>query len=127
MYPNRIVCITASSGGPNSRFIVNLKTGPHANNDTAFHFSGRFDQKMVVRNTQRNGVWEKEEKEMPHGFPLQPMQEFELMIKAEFDHFKCTVNGLPLTNYNYRMPVTTINTIHMDGDVRVKRIKFIQS
>ena len=126
MFPNKIIAIKAHLPYDTSRFMINLQTGPSEHDDIVFHFNGRMDQKTIVRNTRRGGVWESEERDLPHGFGLRHGDDIEIMIKACFDHFAMTVDGAPLTKYSYRMPVTSAVSLRVEGDIHIRHVKFIE-
>lgn len=45
------------------RLDINLKSGNIESADVALHLSVRFDEDTIVRNSQLNGVWGKEERD----------------------------------------------------------------
>ena len=55
--------------------------------DNILHISVRFNQKVIVRNTQINGQWGPEERHNGMG-ELRANQSFECCILIHQDHFK---------------------------------------
>lgn len=51
---------------PPPRFHINLRSG----SDIAFHLNPRFDENVVVRNTQINSSWGCEERSLPQKMPF---------------------------------------------------------
>lgn len=51
---------------PPPRFHINLRSG----SDIAFHLNPRFDENVVVRNTQINSSWGSEERSLSRQMPF---------------------------------------------------------
>ncbi|XP_037946644.1 32 kDa beta-galactoside-binding lectin isoform X2 [Teleopsis dalmanni] len=87
-----------------------------------FHFSVRFDQKCVVRNSM-NKNFDFGQEERHGGFPFTFNQQFKLAIAFTEREFLTAVDGYNFCSYAYRTPnvlqtlvgfkVTTINGLHM--------------
>ena len=68
------------------RFSINLQCGKDAGSNIVLHFNPRFNENCVVRNTKRNGTWEREER---GGFlPFKKQQPFEIILHVDSQHFK---------------------------------------
>ena len=61
------------------------------NEDRVFHFVPRFDPQVVVRNTQKDGVWGVEEKTQPK-FPFKRGEEFKIIIFSDPEKFQVSAN-----------------------------------
>lgn len=59
-----------------SRFHINLKVGQ----DIAFHLNPRFNEMVIVRNSQFRGQWGPEERHLPGSMPLHPQQAFTVSV-----------------------------------------------
>lgn len=105
-------------------FTVNLKCGasldPTVN--TALHFNVRFNESCVVRNTCQHGSWGSEERH--GGNPFQRGVPFDLAIHIKHNHIKINVNGRHFCDFNHRIPMHHINTLHIDGGVGITSVSF---
>ncbi|XP_074872438.1 galectin-4-like [Carettochelys insculpta] len=103
------------------RFEVNLRCG---NRDIAFHFNPRFDEsrQVVVCNTEQDGCWGEEER--IYHMPFQPGSSFELIITVKSYCYQVSVNGQPFVDYNHRVPISTVHTLEIAGNVTVDSINF---
>uniref|UniRef100_A0A672N0H7 Galectin n=1 Tax=Sinocyclocheilus grahami TaxID=75366 RepID=A0A672N0H7_SINGR len=93
------------------RFELNFKTGPSDNDDIAFDFNPRMDQKVVM-NSFRNGGWEAEESVSDN--PFKKGQPFEM--------FTVYVNGKELHTFKHRIPLEKVSTLNISGDVHYTSI-----
>uniref|UniRef100_A0A6I8N9Q1 Galectin n=1 Tax=Ornithorhynchus anatinus TaxID=9258 RepID=A0A6I8N9Q1_ORNAN len=97
------------------RFAVNLQCGGN-DEDIAFHFNPRFeDGNYVVCNTKEKDKWGKEERKMK--MPFQKGLPFEIRILV-------TVNGSYFLEYQHRLPFHRVDTINVQGSVRLTFIDF---
>uniref|UniRef100_A0A672N0P9 Galectin n=1 Tax=Sinocyclocheilus grahami TaxID=75366 RepID=A0A672N0P9_SINGR len=86
------------------QFELNFKTGPSDNDDIAFHFNPRMDQKVVM-NSFRNGGWEAEESVSDNPF-----------IKGQpFEMFIVYVNGKELCTFKHRIPLEKVAMLNIKG------------
>ncbi|XP_060552848.1 galectin-8-like isoform X2 [Ruditapes philippinarum] len=127
IYPNKMIFI---SGVPNpnpSRFSINLQCGY---GDIALHFDVRFnfgsDRNVIVRNSQLTNSWGPEERTLPCGyFPFQPNMYFEAIVLVEPYCFKVAVNNQHLLEFNHRVrQLNLIDTLRIDGDLRLTQVRF---
>jgi hypothetical protein len=104
------------------RFRVDFFT---ASGDNALHINPRFDQNpnCIVRNTERNGQWQHEER--TGGMPFVRNQGFEINIQVEHDHFKVAVNSRHEFDYRHRIPINEITRLGVDGPVDLHGITYI--
>lgn len=116
-------------GTPNSSatcFSINLQNGSSTDrrSDVALHLSPVFSPPpRLVRNTIQNQQWGPEESHGSH-FPFSPEQSFEIMILVESDHFKIAVNGQHFCEFRYRLPLSDVSHLAIDGDVVINSIKY---
>ncbi|XP_043818757.1 galectin-9 isoform X2 [Dromiciops gliroides] len=104
------------------RFSVNFQCGFDGNN-IAFHFNPRFDDSgYVVCNTKQYGNWGPEERKMQ--MPFQKGMPFEILFQVESTAFKVMVNGNHFLQYQHRIPLHQVDTISIDGIVKVSYINF---
>jgi len=96
---------------PAQRFSINL----YAGNDIAFHFQPRFSEKAVIRNSQVDNNWQKEEKK--GGFPFDRTRNFDVTLICEEKGFKCIVDGVDFCTFNHRLTTRPIDRILIDGDI----------
>uniref|UniRef100_A0A6I8NSZ7 Galectin n=1 Tax=Ornithorhynchus anatinus TaxID=9258 RepID=A0A6I8NSZ7_ORNAN len=104
------------------RFAVNLQCGGN-DEDIAFHFNPRFeDGNYVVCNTKEKDKWGKEERKMK--MPFQKGLPFEIRILVQSSSFLVTVNGSYFLEYQHRLPFHRVDTINVQGSVRLTFIDF---
>uniref|UniRef100_F7G6K8 Galectin n=1 Tax=Ornithorhynchus anatinus TaxID=9258 RepID=F7G6K8_ORNAN len=114
---NGTVLLTGSN-----RFAVNLQCGGN-DEDIAFHFNPRFeDGNYVVCNTKEKDKWGKEERKMK--MPFQKGLPFEIRILVQSSSFLVTVNGSYFLEYQHRLPFHRVDTINVQGSVRLTFIDF---
>uniref|UniRef100_A0A672MWW5 Galectin n=1 Tax=Sinocyclocheilus grahami TaxID=75366 RepID=A0A672MWW5_SINGR len=87
------------------QFELNFKTGPSDNDDIAFHFNPRMDQKVVM-NSFRNGGWEAEESVSDN--PFIKGQPFEMFIVVKSEGYVVYVNGKELCTFKHRIPLEKV-------------------
>jgi len=89
------------------------------NADIAFHMNIRFNERVVVRNSNRGGwshnEWPNEERH--GGFPFEKSKPFEISIKFKENMFKVSVDHENFFDYTYRMPMDQISLFALHGDV----------
>ncbi|XP_023691736.1 galectin-3 [Paramormyrops kingsleyae] len=84
--------------------------------DVAFHFNPRFNERIIVRNTNVGGEWGPEEREGL--FPFDEGRRFELKILVEEDMFKVAVDGSHLLEYEHRVGgLEEVTLLRIEGDV----------
>ncbi|XP_049715941.1 galectin-9-like isoform X1 [Elephas maximus indicus] len=114
--------VLSSSG---SRFSVNFQTGSDEK-DIAFHFNPRFEEGgYVVCNTKQKGSWGPEERKMQ--MPFQKGQPFEICVLVQSPDFKVAVNGSHFLQYSHRVPFHRVDTISVQGALRLYSIEFQQN
>ncbi|XP_053123637.1 galectin-9-like [Hemicordylus capensis] len=103
------------------RFSINL--GCH-NSNIALHINPRFDQgpPVVVCNTMENDVWGAEER--ISNTPIQPNTDFTLAIEIRNNCYEVSVNDNRIVEYYHRLPVHTVRTLDIRGDVALASISF---
>lgn len=127
MVPNRIIYMSAVPLPDAKRFTVNLKQGQGSNSNIAFHFDVRMvlgsDRNVIVRNTCTGGNWGLEERAINH-FPFMPNAPFDIIILAERDKFKVAVNNTHFLDYKHRLPLQSVTTFNVTGDLRITTVRF---
>ncbi|KAM4696148.1 galectin-4-like [Rhinophrynus dorsalis] len=103
------------------RFHVNLLNSTSRN--IYLHINPRFNEGVLVRNTQEGGKWGTEER---HGsyMPLSPGQPFTMTIKNEGGIFGVYINGPKVFDYVHRLPAKQIDMIEVAGDVSITSIQY---
>uniref|UniRef100_A0A672MWN2 Galectin n=1 Tax=Sinocyclocheilus grahami TaxID=75366 RepID=A0A672MWN2_SINGR len=100
------------------QFELNFKTGPSDNDDIAFHFNPRMDQKVVM-NSFRNGGWEAEESVSDN--PFIKGQPFEMFIVVKSEGYV-----VKLCTFKHRIPLEKVAMLNISGNVAVNLFGFIQ-
>jgi hypothetical protein len=86
-----------------------------------FHFNPRFKEgHIIVRNSLLKGAWGSEEKS--GGCPLRPGTPFHLVISCETKQFNISIDGEAFATFKYRHPIEEIDTIVVQGDVKISDI-----
>ncbi|XP_066437216.1 galectin-4-like isoform X1 [Eleutherodactylus coqui] len=102
------------------RFAVNFIC---YNNDIAFHFNPRFDEKnVIVCNTMQGGNWGSEERRQ--NMPFQQNTYFDIAIMVMGHAFQVTVNGQHLLEYRHRVPYQNIQSLQISGDLNLSCVTF---
>ncbi|XP_036623068.1 galectin-9-like isoform X2 [Trichosurus vulpecula] len=105
-----------------TRFSVNFQCGPNDSN-IAFHFNPRFEKGgFVVCNTKQNGSWGQEERKMQ--MPFQMGAPFDICFQVHNSAFEVIVNGSYFVQYQHRIPFHRVDTITIQGIVKVSYVKF---
>ncbi|CAB3403217.1 unnamed protein product [Caenorhabditis bovis] len=94
------------------------------NQDILFHFNPRLKEKVVVRNSHRNGFWDKEERE--GDFPFKKDIGFDLTIVNEPYSIQIFINGKRYGTFQHRTqdPLQDYIGMRIDGEVEVTGIEF---
>ncbi|KRY16718.1 Lysocardiolipin acyltransferase 1, partial [Trichinella patagoniensis] len=125
VFPGMLIKVTGEVHEDAKWFAVNLQSGPRISprDNIALHISPHFDgeQSRVVRNALKDQTWGEEEGYGP--CPFQPGEKFEVMILAQTDHFKIAFNGLHYAEFAHRLPLVSINSIVVDGDVNLFEVR----
>ncbi|KAK3548354.1 hypothetical protein QTP70_010715 [Hemibagrus guttatus] len=107
---------------PNAKeFQINFKTGINNTDDVAFHFNPRIGQ-YVYMNIFKNGKWQKEElgPEKPFGKGTF----FKLLFLINDDSYKVHVHGQHLYTFKHRIPLESVSTLGIVGDVSINWLGF---
>ncbi|XP_059474179.1 galectin-9C-like isoform X2 [Neocloeon triangulifer] len=104
-------------------FAVNLQRGKTVwpQPPIILHINPRFKEgHIIVRNALLKGCWGNEERS--GGCPLKPGQPFHLVIRCESKQFNIAINGIAFATFKYRHPIEDVDTILVEGDVKVSDI-----
>uniref|UniRef100_A0A1I7T970 Galectin n=1 Tax=Caenorhabditis tropicalis TaxID=1561998 RepID=A0A1I7T970_9PELO len=94
------------------------------NQDVLFHFNPRLKEKVVVRNSHRNGFWDNEEREGE--FPFKKDIGFDLTVVNEEFSIQIFINGQRFGTFQHRTqnPIGDYIGLRIDGEVEVTGIEF---
>ncbi|CAI5445223.1 unnamed protein product [Caenorhabditis angaria] len=94
------------------------------NQDILFHFNPRIKEKVIVRNSHRNGFWDKEEREGASN--LQKDVGFDLSIINEEYSIQIFINGERFGTFQHRAqnPIGDYIGMRIDGEVEVTSIDY---
>uniref|UniRef100_A0A9J8C095 Galectin 4 n=1 Tax=Cyprinus carpio carpio TaxID=630221 RepID=A0A9J8C095_CYPCA len=106
------------------QFEINFKTGPSSNDDMAFQFNPRMDQKVAM-NSVINGSWGTEESVSDN--PFKKGEAFEMFSVIKSEGFQVYVNGKELYTFKHRIPLEKVSTLNINGDVAVNLSGFLQN
>lgn len=116
--PLNAIIVTGYIPPETSRFAINLTCRAHGN--IALHFNPRLDRGYVVRNTRVKGHWQKEETCSPrlsNGYIFQRNEYFHLMIFCAPYDFQIAINGEHFCSFHYRMPLSEVVCLEVDGNI----------
>ncbi|XP_042630719.1 uncharacterized protein lgals4 isoform X7 [Cyprinus carpio] len=106
------------------QFVINFKTGQSSNEDKAFHFNPRMDQKVAM-NSVINGSWGTEESVSDN--PFKKGEAFEMFTVIKSEGYQVYVNGKELYTFKHRIPLKKVSTLNISGDVAVNLSGFLQN
>ncbi|XP_060800033.1 galectin-9-like [Neoarius graeffei] len=112
LWPNKNISIQGVVNHQASRFVINLRH----RNGIAFHYNPRFDENLVVRNTQTMEQWGSEERSGE--MPFHKGQTFQVIISCNPQHYNVFVNGKQTHTYNHRFTnLWEIDVLEVSGDL----------
>ncbi|XP_045182042.1 galectin-4-like isoform X2 [Mercenaria mercenaria] len=91
--------------------------------DKIFRIAARLDNGVIARNTFRNGGWKKEENALNGVFPFQADEFFDMNILVQSSGFKVAINNQPSFDFAHRIPFHRIDTLRINGDVRLCKVQ----
>ncbi|KAG7315941.1 hypothetical protein KOW79_020807 [Hemibagrus wyckioides] len=94
-------------------FEINLQTGPKYLHDIALQL--KQDKDSVVLNSREKETWGNEEKAQVDPFVRGAAFDIIMLIKPKC--YKVMVNGLKYCKFRHCIPVNTVTTLHIKGDV----------
>ncbi|KAM4701819.1 galectin-9-like [Discoglossus pictus] len=115
-----MVVISGTVQHSGDRFNVNFQCGPSPNDDVAFHFNPRFNDRVVVWNTREHNNWGKEENK--HEMPFQRGQPFEIRILVKSHSYMVSVSRNHFHEYHHRIPLHRVNTLSIAGSISLTSV-----
>ncbi|XP_032178183.1 galectin-9 isoform X1 [Mustela erminea] len=120
LYPSKSIFVSGTVLPTAQRFHINLRSG----SDIAFHLNPRFDENVVVRNTQINSSWGSEERSLSRQMPFARGRSFSVWITCEGYGLKVAVDGQHLLEYSHRLKnLPAINSLEVGGDVQLTHVQ----
>jgi hypothetical protein len=98
-----------------------LTSGKIGECDIPFHFSVRFHNENIVRNSLIDQAWGEEEVEenlLSSPNPIISGWDFKVYIMVGDERFHVAINEQPFCTYNFRLPLDTIHALQVLGDVQ---------
>jgi len=119
--PGRRLYISGKVDDKAKDFAINVKAG----HDIALHFNPRFHfiGSEIVRNTQRNGVWDETEETLGD-FPFHKNHIFDIIFVCEEAEMLIYVDGQLCCTYIHRISPNKIDNIEIKGDIELQAIHF---
>jgi len=77
-----------------------------ASGNIVFHFNPRFEDKVLVLNSQIDGKWGKEER--PKGYDFDPQKSYTVTFLATETCISISLDGKQFYDYNNRLPITSV-------------------
>lgn len=127
LQPGKMILIQGSVSSTASRFQIDLQSGcstsPRA--DVAFHFNPRFSSSdtHAICNTLRKDLWLDEVRISK--VPLHTAQSFQIVYLFLTDKVKVSIGGQHILDFDYRLPLSDVDTLGIYGDVALKDISFL--
>uniref|UniRef100_A0A672MEJ5 Galectin n=1 Tax=Sinocyclocheilus grahami TaxID=75366 RepID=A0A672MEJ5_SINGR len=88
----------------------------------ALHYNPRFDERVVVRNTNQMEQWGTEERS--GGLPFQKGQPFQVTISCNPHHYNVFVNGKQAHTYKHRYSkLNDIDILEICGDLKLTLVQ----
>nr|AFE55710.1 tandem-repeat galectin-9 [Rhodeus uyekii] len=124
---------TVINGGlhPGKNIVIHGVINPNASRITfnlryrsgiALHYNPRFDEKVVVRNTNQMESWGSEERF--GGMPFQRGQPFQVTISCNPNHYNVFVNGKQAHTYKHRYAnLRDIDILEITGDLKLTLVQ----
>ncbi|XP_050559683.1 galectin-4-like isoform X2 [Spodoptera frugiperda] len=124
MCPDRRIRIKGKTPPGCKRFYVDLQCGPkvNANEDIAFRFDVRLDEKKVVRNHCADSKWGKEESDGESPFKVGEC--FEISIHCYQDIYRVKVNGNCFCDFAHRITCDKVTHVVVAGECTVFQVDF---
>lgn len=110
-------------------FCINLQDGariwPHPN--IPLHLNPRFGhaakKNIMCRNSWLNGTWGDEERcAATDNNAFMPGERFHLVIACHDEQYQIQLNGLLIAEYAFRIDPKIVNTVLIQGDVKLLRV-----
>ncbi|XP_058600950.1 galectin-9-like [Onychostoma macrolepis] len=109
------------------RLHVNLQCGSDSKADVALHINPRYEKGSahVVYNTYQNGTWGSEQSTPDSPIVKDKLFAIEILVTKEA--YKISANGKHLKDYEHRIPITQVNTISVDQNIKLEFIGYQNS
>lgn len=119
--PGQTLQVKGTASEDAKRFTISLhnKSADFSGNDVPLHISVRFDEGKVVLNSFHKGEWGKEERKSN---PLKKGEHFDIRVRAHDTKFQIIMNGKELKEYEYRLPLQSVDHLSVDGDLALSDI-----
>ncbi|MFH4973886.1 hypothetical protein AB6A40_000595 [Gnathostoma spinigerum] len=119
--PGQTLIVHGKVSSEAHRFEINLMCGSAEINPglAALHLSIRFDEKKIVMNSFKDGVWGKEERVSN---PFKVNEPFDIRVRAHEDKFEISANQKAIHEYKYRIPLEDIEYLAIRGDVTLSGV-----
>jgi Galactoside-binding lectin len=101
--------------------IINLASGKMSEVDLPLHFSVRFHNENIIRNSLIDQEWGEEEVEenlFSSPNPIISGWDFKVYIMTSDEKFHIAINDQPFCTFNYRLPLENIHAIQVLGDIQ---------
>uniref|UniRef100_A0A671R1N4 Galectin n=1 Tax=Sinocyclocheilus anshuiensis TaxID=1608454 RepID=A0A671R1N4_9TELE len=105
-----------------NRLHVNLQCGSDSKADIALHINPHYenDSAHVMYNTYKNGTWGSEQSTPDSPFVKDKLFAIEILVTKEA--YKISANGKHLKDYEHHIPITQVNTISVDENIKLEFI-----
>lgn len=118
LHPGKNIVIHGVINPNASRITFNLRYG----SGIALHYNPRFDERVVVRNTNQMEQWGTEERS--GGLPFQTGQPFQVTISCNPHHYNVFVNGNQAHTYKHRYTqLNSIDILEISGDLQLTLVQ----
>lgn len=119
--PGQIFVISGKTIDGAMNMVINLASGKTGEFDIPLHFSVRFHNENIVRNSLIEQAWGEEEIDenlLSSPNPIIAGWDFKVYILTGDERFHIAINDQPFCTFNYRLSLDTIHALHVHGDVQ---------
>ena len=111
-----------------NRFDISFYQGTNPYDDpdgiVAFHLEVYLEEKTIVRNSFRNGKWQKEERGDLQFFPFFGHNQFSMQIFVEGNRFKVGVDGRHIFDFYHRTtPISNVDHLGVHGHLQIQQLQ----
>ena len=125
LVPSAVISIEVEVRNKPYRFNFNLTSDEKSVATRSLHISIRFDKKVIIFNSIRDGKWDGEEP--VKNFPFRRDSEFELSVRVTKSTYELSVDGKPVYTYKQRLPhnYSSVNFINLQDSTKGSAPGFI--
>jgi len=82
-----------------------------ADDNLLFHFAARYESKVLILNTRKNGTWGPEER--PSGYDFTPKKSVTVELLTTATHVSISIDGKHFYDFNYREGLPIVSAVRV--------------